>query len=106
MKNKYTTKFTSKNEKDRVFTLSFQIEPCTHIHVIANVQCYDHRRDVYLNCTRKSITRINWHGTFESVVDYLTFEVEICPTPTGATVSVIEKVITSIAFIENLQPCN
>lgn len=105
MRTKYKTVFISRNEEDRTFDLTFEILAEKRMHVVTDVQVYDRKRDAYLE-----LYPINqgetWRGELKSFFDYLKFNINITPTSTGVSFSVIEHVITIIHSEDNLQPCN
>lgn len=107
MRTKYKTVFISRNEEDRTFDLTFAIEATKRLHMITDVQVYDRKRDVFLELSRNPATNLDhWHCTAKSILDYIQFDVDILVVSTGASVSVVEKVITVIHSEDNLQPCN
>lgn len=105
MRTKYQTVFISRNEPEREFELTFEISPERHFHIITEVQVYDRGRDIYLRINHFHDSQNPWRGMADSILDYISFSIEIQPHPTGAAISIIEKIITIIHNIRNLQPC-
>lgn len=107
MRTKYKTVFISRNEEDRTFDLTFAIEATKRMHMITDVQVYDRKRDIFMRLSRHTSTELDqFHARVDSIQDYLHFDIDILAQPTGAFVSVVEKVITIIHSEDNLQPCN
>lgn len=107
MRTKYRKVFTSQNEPEREFTLTFVIESTRTAHIVVSPEVYDKRRDVFLSIGKMHTTSGgSTHFIAESIFDYLKFDIDILPLATGCALGIIERVITTIASEENLQPCN
>lgn len=102
MRNKYRLQFTSKNESKEKFTLEFQLDH----QRIEWITVYQHTVDAFCEVKATNQVAQSVHATVKSILNYLSFDIDIIIIPTGAEVFVVEKIITLINHTPNLHPCN
>lgn len=106
MRNKYSLNFSAYD--GTFFTLTFTIAGGRFIHLVEDVEVYQHSFD--LMCEVISIgthPSAEFKARISAQTSPYTFAISIQPTPTGASVYVAETSVT-ITCIQhpNLQPCN
>lgn len=101
--NRYQYGFTSNNDEDEKFVLSFEVLPAQVLHVVCDAKVYQRRGDMYCKVTSHvADKRTCLH--VESIHNSMKFGIEIFVHPKGCEIFVIEKVVTTIAHAVNLKP--
>lgn len=102
--NKYNYEFTSQNDENEKFTLTFEVVSLRREHSLVAVKVYQHRGDMFCKVTtHKSNARHSLH--VESIHNAMKFGIDIYVRPDGCEIFVVENVLTTIAHTETLKPC-
>lgn len=104
-KQNYKVEFTSKNEEDEKFTLTFSVERTKHTAIITDPDVYEHKTDKFC-CLVEDKTGQNITRRFraESLTNWLAFQVEIHIVGEQVHCHVIERVVTFLVQNSDLQP--
>lgn len=104
MRNKYSLNFSAYD--GTFFTLTFVIAGGRFIHLVEEVEVYQHAGDLMCEVIGIGTAPVTQYKAQAQMSPY-TFAISIQPTPTGASVYVAETSVTiTCAQQPNLQPCN
>lgn len=101
--NKYSYDFTSRNDENEKFQLTFEVIPARHMHSVIDAKVYQRRGDMFCKVVNhKSNNRHSLH--VESIHNAMKFGIDIYVRPDGCEIFVIENVLTTIAHESTLKP--
>lgn len=100
--NPYFLAFTSQNDEDEKFELSFEVLPSRKMPAICNVQVYQRRGDTFCEVTLHAADKRTCIHV-KSIHNSMQFSIEIFAALQSCEIFIIERVLTTIVH-KTIQP--